>query len=612
MTGTGSLSARRLVPEILDDLPPDDPRARRSRGDLRRINLLMRQTAIAGDLIERHLAPPADRPARLLEIGAGDGRATLRLARRLVSRFSTVEFQQGVKVGREISTLGPDPSRPYFRKRPLLPIPPENTPVEQLDALAATGLHPAILRHHHSPALEVAPNGDVIAVYYTSVDEVTPDVAMIATRLRFGADDWDLPSFFLDFPDVDDHAPLLWQDADTLRFFWGANKLDSGFPFQWITSTDNGATWSAVHFSVFETPVGPHSAQPINSAFRSQDGTMYVASDAVGPESVLWVSHNDGRTWVDTGGRTGGRHTSFALLADGRLLGMGGKSSNIDGFMPRSISNDGGATWEISQTPFPWLGSNQRPTVVRLRSGRLFFAGDLQNRDGSQPEGFTQRGAYVALSDDEGETWHLKRLPGAEEHELASRREEMRGATLGYAVARQAPNGLIHLITSMNEQALHFALNEAWILSPDEADPDALPTEPVATRIADVQDYEERYPDGTLRAAWSGGVAGNGRYLLHGLQTTYYPSGQTQWKATYDLGRKTGEETFRHEDGRRAWSWSHRPDGTHVWATYWPNGQKRTESTWDDGLKAQGTATRWSPEGAVVQRVTFRDGLPTD
>ena len=56
---------------------------------------------------------------------------------------------------------------------------------------------------------------------------------------------------------------------------------------------------------------------------------------------------------------------------------MGGKSSDIDGYMPKSISSDKGKTYSISKTPFPWLGSNQRPTLIRLKSGRLFFAGDL-------------------------------------------------------------------------------------------------------------------------------------------------------------------------------------------------------------------------------------------
>lgn len=77
------LGRRKLVPEILDGLPPEDPRALRSRADLRRINRIMRQATIANDLVHRHLEVPKNRPLRILELGAGDGRSTLRLAQRL-------------------------------------------------------------------------------------------------------------------------------------------------------------------------------------------------------------------------------------------------------------------------------------------------------------------------------------------------------------------------------------------------------------------------------------------------------------------------------------------------------------------------------------------------
>ena len=40
---------------------------------------------------------------------------------------------------------------------------------------------------------------------------------------------------------------------------------------------------------------------------------MYVASDAAGASSVLWASRDDGKTWYDTGGRSAGRHTTYAL-----------------------------------------------------------------------------------------------------------------------------------------------------------------------------------------------------------------------------------------------------------------------------------------------------------
>ena len=516
----------------------------------------------------------------------------------------------GVSQSGPPASIGPNPARPWFRKRFMLPTPPENTAPAQLVAHRALGLHPAFLRHHHSPALEVCANGDALAVFFTAVSETDPDVALITTRLRFGAEAWDPPDLFLDLPDIDDHAPMLWNDAGQLWFVWGANKLDSGFPFQWMTSPDHGATWSAVQLPLFTTSVGGYSAQPITNAFRDRAGVIRIASDGVGPESVLWESSDHGATWRDPGSRSGGRHTAFVELRDGRILGMGGKSSQIDNFMPRSISSDGGRTWAISKSPFSWLGSNQRPALIRLASGRLFFAGDLQNEKGSQPAGFTERGAIVALSDDEGETWHTRKLIGTQPHDTPARAKQLGGDTLGYTVARQAPNGVIHLIATMTEPCLHFELNEEWILRGDErlarAD-DATLRRNSATLVRDVRDFVERDAQGRVRLRYSGGIADDGRFLLHGASTWLLPDGRPQRTATYALGGLTGRETFHAPDGALAWTRDHRRDGTSEHVTYWPTGGERTRSSWRD-FHAEGPAVLLAPDGREVMRAEFAYG----
>jgi len=517
--------------------------------------------------------------------------------------------QQGVKqTTAEYASQGPDPDVPYFKQRSLLPIPPEN---QNKDAILAVGLHPAFKGHNHSPSLEVCPNGDVLAAYYTASDptgkgEYGPDVALIATRLRFGSDSWDMPSLLIDFPDANDHAPLLWNDGGTLHLFWGSPRLRrGGFPFQWISSEDCGATWSEVKFPIFTGPVGEHSRQPINSAFRGPDGTMYVASDGDGGESVLWASSDNGQTWFDTGGRSGGRHTTYVLLNDGRVLGMGGKNTDIDGYMPQSISSDFGKSWQVSKTPFSTLGSNQRPTIIRLASGRLFFASDFQRtKDCYQPAGITEKGALVALSEDEGQTWHIKKLPGALRHESRS----CDGATLGYAVARRAPNGVIHLITSMNRAAQHFEFNEAWILS-DAADAPL----PDSCEIGPVNEYQETYPSGALKMTWSAKICDDGRYLLHGTETWYYEDGQKQYEVTYENGREIGTETYWDPDGMKLWSWEHdEANDISMWTRWWPNGFKRIESTWRFGGKvAHGHAKHWDSSGAGESAWDFSDGKLT-
>ena len=72
---------RLVLPEILDQLPPDDPLALRSRGDLRRINALMRNPAMAAAAL-RDFAR-RKRIDHVTELGAGDGNFLLQVAQKI-------------------------------------------------------------------------------------------------------------------------------------------------------------------------------------------------------------------------------------------------------------------------------------------------------------------------------------------------------------------------------------------------------------------------------------------------------------------------------------------------------------------------------------------------
>ena len=84
--------------------------------------------------------------------------------------------------------------------------------------------------------------------------------------------------------------------------------------------------------------------------------------------------------------------------------------------------------------------------MIRLASGRLFFVADLFGRKTSGPKGEL---AFVALSDDDGRTWKTRPIPGIK--------------TVGYVTATQAPNGVIHIVTSKSEPERHIELNEQWV-----------------------------------------------------------------------------------------------------------------------------------------------------
>jgi hypothetical protein len=79
---------RRVQPELLDELPPDDPRAMWSRRDLRRINAWMRNHAIMAKALRT--AVNGFDPGTIADLGAGDGHFLLRVAKKVSARWPGV------------------------------------------------------------------------------------------------------------------------------------------------------------------------------------------------------------------------------------------------------------------------------------------------------------------------------------------------------------------------------------------------------------------------------------------------------------------------------------------------------------------------------------------
>ncbi len=79
---------RRVVPELLDDLAPGDPRAQRSRADLRRLHLAMASLSVLKRALDD--ATSESPPRTIAELGAGDGSVMLRLAQRRAARWPGV------------------------------------------------------------------------------------------------------------------------------------------------------------------------------------------------------------------------------------------------------------------------------------------------------------------------------------------------------------------------------------------------------------------------------------------------------------------------------------------------------------------------------------------
>ena len=77
---------RRIEPELLDSLPSDDPRAIRSRKDLRRINAFMGNPKIIAHEL-RGIFNGAS-PKTIVDIGAGDGLLMLGVAKEIANKWN--------------------------------------------------------------------------------------------------------------------------------------------------------------------------------------------------------------------------------------------------------------------------------------------------------------------------------------------------------------------------------------------------------------------------------------------------------------------------------------------------------------------------------------------
>ena len=369
---------------------------------------------------------------------------------------------------------GPDPETPYFRG----PLPYVRIP-EGSDG-------PLYSHHNHDPALTWCENGHLLAIWYSCRNETGRELSIAASRLREGAAQWETADVFWNAPDRNDHAPSLWHGPEGRLYHFNGLSAGAGFRRNLAlimrTSDDNGARWSEGRLI---NPNRGLASQPVTTVFEMYDGRAVLPVDAPwrrkGGATALWFGRNSGERWELGKGAIAGIHAAVCQLENGHLLAFG-RRHEIDGRMPKSISTDRGESWSVSASPFPPIGANQRPVLIRLREGPLLFLSfthdffKYRDRVGEAPvmeatggDGNTRRifGMFAAVSFDEGKSWPVRRpvTPGGPAREVTyfdhatCRLDETHAEPRGYLDACQTPDGLIHVITSKN----YYSFNLAWL-----------------------------------------------------------------------------------------------------------------------------------------------------
>lgn len=363
-----------------------------------------------------------------------------------------------------------DPNIPVFEgPKPFVIIPPDS-------------FGPLFSWHNHSPAITECPNGDLLAVWYSCVDEGGTELNNLASRLRLGKSAWEPASVFWDGADINDHAPKLWWDGDKTIYHFARGRDEDIVR----SSTDNGVTWTAAQTFQPVSEIG-------NQLLRSRDSSIYMTQDSA--NHSLTISRDGGKTWTSdpitdkkqafrsgSPARHAGIHAPIVELKDGRLMTFGrlnteAEQAKFNFKTPASFSSDGGKTWTHEATEFPAISSVQRQVLIRMQEGPLLFCSftDL-SANARKPNGMTFQsqkgefngaGLFAAISFDDGKTWPHKRLvtPGGKERTVNGIDRNMfplsdtRAEHNGYLAAIQTRDGRIQLISSRN----HYVFNLAWL-----------------------------------------------------------------------------------------------------------------------------------------------------
>jgi hypothetical protein len=107
------------------------------------------------------------------------------------SRLRPIRCRCGLAMSRRNRTTGPAALRadqPYFQPPIVFVIPPPE------------GSEEPFHQHNHQPDIAWLPNGDLMAIWYTTRREQGTELTVLASRLRAGCNEWEPASEFFKAP----------------------------------------------------------------------------------------------------------------------------------------------------------------------------------------------------------------------------------------------------------------------------------------------------------------------------------------------------------------------------------------------------------------------------
>ncbi len=309
----------------------------------------------------------------------------------------------------------------------------------------------------HCSSITIAPNGDLIVIWYGGSYESSDDQVLFLSRRKKGSSDWSKPEIIVRSPGRPPGNAVLFTTRDNrVWMVWG--RMDGTQPMLrgtgwkdctlfFRTSSDNGRTWTEDK-PFFHDTLG---WLPRNLTIFLADGTLVLPisdeRNGHGVDLSFFLSTKDnGATWTQSGIMRGGEQPTFIQRGDGSILAYLRVRPNI----VSAESYDGGKTF-TSPTPTQWKNPDSGISMCRLKDGHVLLV--FNNQDNSRSP------LHIAMSVDDGRTW-------GKPLELESNPGEY-----SYPSVFQAPDGKIHIIYTFRRYSIkHVEMNEDWLTKLERPD----------------------------------------------------------------------------------------------------------------------------------------------
>jgi predicted neuraminidase len=317
--------------------------------------------------------------------------------------------------------------------------------------------------YKHPAALTELRNGDLYLVYYGGAGEYAVNTGVFGARLRKGSTRWTTPRLIAHDPFRSLGNAVVWQAPDEVVWLfyvvrWGDTWSTSRI--QGKVSRDGAKSWSD-SFVVSDVEGMMVRGRPIVLSDGAYLLPVYHETghdtEAVGADSTSRFLRFDPKArpplaWKPSGvirSAKGNIQPAVVELSPGRLTAYcrrgGDYESTTKGYIVRSVSRDGGKTWEKGlDSKFP--NPNAAIELLKLRNGHLLL---FYNDSMTERTPLT-----VALSTDGDKSWPRKRNLATGPFDYA------------YPYAIQAGDGRVHLVYTSHERTVinHAVFDEKWVL----------------------------------------------------------------------------------------------------------------------------------------------------